>query len=252
MHKNCLYKCGGLTVASSQLPTQPLTHSPSSTGQGEKIGWKTSWVKTGKLLTSYGHKQKRLDLREWIYCQLNRFWWWETKKKLKQHLPPSFFPGSKFTPSFLTLLPTLPPVLYGGMEGYGQYIIVPLCHSFLLKIFPCSSMGPAVLQEKICFSVVSPQVTISTGNIQLLPYGVLCVLQCGYVLWHGLFQGLQGNICSSIWRNSPPSFFSDLGVRIAVSHFFFPLCLCLVFLSFLKYVFTEAPPVWYSKIEYEH
>lgn len=32
--------CGRLTLGYSQVPTQPLTYSTSSPGQGEKIGWK--------------------------------------------------------------------------------------------------------------------------------------------------------------------------------------------------------------------
>lgn len=31
-----IYDCGGLTVASCQMPTQPLSHSPSLTGWGRK------------------------------------------------------------------------------------------------------------------------------------------------------------------------------------------------------------------------
>jgi len=53
----------GVTWASSQTPTQLLTHSPCSTGQGQKAGWKTSWVeiKTGRSLTSHCHRQNRLS-----------------------------------------------------------------------------------------------------------------------------------------------------------------------------------------------
>lgn len=49
-----------------QTPAQLLTHSPSSTGQGETIAWKRSWdkIKTGKLLASYCHGQNRLNLRK--------------------------------------------------------------------------------------------------------------------------------------------------------------------------------------------
>lgn len=51
-------------MASCQPPTQPLLHSPSSTGQGEKIRWKSSRVtiKTGTSLTNYCHGQNRLGL----------------------------------------------------------------------------------------------------------------------------------------------------------------------------------------------
>ena len=33
--------CGGLTYSGCQVPTQPLSHSSSSAGEGEKIRWKT-------------------------------------------------------------------------------------------------------------------------------------------------------------------------------------------------------------------
>jgi len=39
-------KCAGLTLAGCQVPTQPLYHSLSSAGEGEKVQWKSSWVKT--------------------------------------------------------------------------------------------------------------------------------------------------------------------------------------------------------------
>lgn len=40
-----------------------LSHSPSSVGQGEKNRQKSSWaeIKKGRLLTSYCHRQNRLD-----------------------------------------------------------------------------------------------------------------------------------------------------------------------------------------------
>lgn len=53
----CLDICGGLALADCQAPTQPLSHSLSSAGQGEKIRWKSLWVKvrTGRPLTSCHH-----------------------------------------------------------------------------------------------------------------------------------------------------------------------------------------------------
>lgn len=46
--------CGGLTMADCQMPTELLSHSPSSTAQGEKRRWKSSFVelKTGRSLTN--------------------------------------------------------------------------------------------------------------------------------------------------------------------------------------------------------
>lgn len=47
---------GGLTFASCKMPTQPLSHSSSSTRQEGKIRCKTSWVeiRTGKSLIVRG------------------------------------------------------------------------------------------------------------------------------------------------------------------------------------------------------
>lgn len=40
-----LYNCGGLILAEQQMPTQPLSHSPSLTGWRRKNMMKGSWVK---------------------------------------------------------------------------------------------------------------------------------------------------------------------------------------------------------------
>lgn len=47
--------CVGLTFACCQIPTQPISHSPSSITQRKKIRWKSLWVeiKAGRSLTSY-------------------------------------------------------------------------------------------------------------------------------------------------------------------------------------------------------
>jgi len=44
-----------------QTLIQLLSHSPSSTGQGKKTGWKGLWVETdkGRLLINYCHDQNR-------------------------------------------------------------------------------------------------------------------------------------------------------------------------------------------------
>jgi len=53
-----------LTLAGCQTPTPLLSHSSSSTGQGEKVRLKSFWVKlvTGTSLTNYHHGQNKLDL----------------------------------------------------------------------------------------------------------------------------------------------------------------------------------------------
>lgn len=68
------------------------------------------------------------------------------------------------------------------------------------------------------------------------------------LLSHGLFQRLQGNVCSSSWRTFTPSFFNDLGVCRVVftdSHscpsqlqFFWRL----FFSPLLKYISPEVFP----------
>lgn len=62
-----------------------------------------------------------------------------------------------------------------------------------------------------------------------------------YLLHHGFFHRLQGNLCSGAWNTSP--FCSDLCACRAVSHTFFP-CSSLLWniLPFLKNVFKEVPP----------
>ena len=55
---------GGLTLARCQMPTKPLSYSPSSAGQGERrIYQKSLWVKikAWTSLTRYRHGQNRLN-----------------------------------------------------------------------------------------------------------------------------------------------------------------------------------------------
>jgi len=63
--KNMLFlsSYGRLTLAWCQVPTKLLSHSPSSTGQGRENMMKGKWVeiRTGILLRSYHHGQKRFD-----------------------------------------------------------------------------------------------------------------------------------------------------------------------------------------------
>lgn len=65
-----------LTLASSQVSTQPLSHSSFSTGSGEKKWWKL-WrveVKTRRLLASCHDRQRNLGIIKLIYCQLKYIW----------------------------------------------------------------------------------------------------------------------------------------------------------------------------------
>ncbi|KAK4827475.1 hypothetical protein QYF61_018711, partial [Mycteria americana] len=101
--------------------------------------------------------------------------------------------------------------------------------------------------------------TASFGHTHLLQHGVLHGLQvdiCSTVdlhglqgdslPHHGLHQGLQGNLCSSPWSTSSPSFFTDLGgcraVALTYSHCSLRLLLHSNFFPLLKHVITEALP----------
>lgn len=68
-----LYICSELTLVKGQTPTQLLAHS-ASTGQGEKIGWKSSWVTitTREITYKLPSQTKRIQCEEinLIYCQL--------------------------------------------------------------------------------------------------------------------------------------------------------------------------------------
>lgn len=78
-----------------------------------------------------------------------------------------------------------------------------------------------------CSRISPPMNTVPSENI--------------YLLHHGFFHRLQGNLCSGAWNTSP--FCSDLCACRAVSHTFFP-CSSLLWniLPFLKNVFKEVPP----------
>ncbi|KAK4830186.1 LOW QUALITY PROTEIN: hypothetical protein QYF61_009213 [Mycteria americana] len=121
------------------------------------------------------------------------------------------------------------------------------------------STGPRSCQEPAP-AWASHGVTASFGHIHLLWRGVLHGLQvdiCSTVDLHGLqgdslphhclHQGLQGNLCSSAWSISSPSF-TDLGVCRAVpltyshSSLQLQLLLCSNFFPLLKYIIQEVLP----------
>jgi len=88
-HRN---RCGGLSLAGCQMLTKMLSQSPSSTGQGEKIRWRRSWldIKTWTSLIHYHHRQKKLNIGKIniIYCQFKTEQdKKETKTKLKSPSP---------------------------------------------------------------------------------------------------------------------------------------------------------------------
>lgn len=110
-NKDILTVCGGVALANSQIPTQPLLPSLSSAWQEEKIGWERICVdiKTGRLLANYPHRQNRLDLGKinLICCQLQYILVGRNKGKHNNNtfpLPP--LPRINFTPSLPPPLPT--------------------------------------------------------------------------------------------------------------------------------------------------
>lgn len=110
-------RCDGLTLPGCLRPTQPLSSSPSSSGQGTKQDGKAQRSRLRHFC--YCHRPNRLDLVEanFIYCQ---FEWWETTTEVK---PPSphptlnFFPRFQFSPSFPA--PLLP--LRWSTEGWAEH-----------------------------------------------------------------------------------------------------------------------------------
>lgn len=127
------------------------------------------------------------------------------------------------------------------MEACGQCITVP-CSSFLLGLFPFSSMGPPQSSKMNLLQIFRLEC--------LQAYSPALMWDCPqaagkYPLYHGPFHQWQANLCSSPWGTSSLSFFSDLSVCRIASHTFFlsPHCLCDI-LFFLKYVFPKVPSAW--------
>lgn len=56
--------------------------------------------------------------------------------------PPALIPRLNFSPSLLTLLPPIPE--WCRRMGSMLSLLQPLCSSFLLKPFPCSSVGSSM------------------------------------------------------------------------------------------------------------
>jgi len=139
-----------------------------------------------------------------------------------------------------------------GNRGWGQFIELCLCRSFLLMLFPGTSVGShprgAILHELLqlsrfhgvqsfrnrllqCGSPMGPQNL--TEN--LLPHELLSTGRSSWqqpsLVWalhglhqddlphQGLFHGMQGILCSGAW-STPPFFFSHFGAPgLFLSHF---------------------------------
>lgn len=113
---------------------------------------------------------------------------------------------------------------------------------------PCMITGPA-RQPAQMWALYGLQ--LFSGHIHLMQ---LSVDICSTVVPHGLqgdnlcnhvfFHGLEGNLCSSAWSTSSPSFLTEFGVCIVVSltfsySFWFQLLHSLFFSLFLN-VTTEV------------
>lgn len=77
----------------------------------------------------------------------------------------SLFPKFSFTPSFPAVLPlvhTCSSTEGWALGGCGQYSTAPLCHSFHLTLFPCSSIS--LLSRLQSFRINLLQCGPSTGH----------------------------------------------------------------------------------------
>lgn len=160
-----------------------------------------------------------------------------------------------FTPSFpthLTLLPssttTLCSICDTDNEGYDQFITVPLCHSFLLTLSPCSNADPchgSLFFKKIC-SCMSPLHGLQSFRVSLLQHGFSmgCSSFRAYPL--AVFSGMVLSIglhgISALVSGVPPLPPSPtLVLKGLFLLLFLPHSLSSV-LPFLKYITTKTPP----------
>lgn len=101
-----------------------------------------------------------------------------------------------------------------GREGL-YFAPAPFCCFFLLPLFPCFSVGPLyvlqgetapawapLLGHSSCLKPVAPLRARywlqDSQGISMLQHGVLCGLQCRFLLWHGSLHRLLENTCSTM------------------------------------------------------
>lgn len=144
--------------------SHPLTPLPHRDRQGEKIWWKSLKVeiKRGRLLTSYCHRQYRLDLGKISFIAngiiFDFFFFFEKQNQALNHaFSPHPFPG--FTPSF--------PISLQGDGGCGGSITAPLHRSFLMA-FPWLNHRP-LHGLKACALPWSPSFSSSFSDFVLCP-----------------------------------------------------------------------------------
>ena len=188
------------------MPTQCLSHSPSSTGQGEKKRWRSLWLRwrqgdrlpitvTGKIDLTQGRLIYFLPVKN----KVER--WEKNTNGNNMHPfthPPAFFPGStSLLPRFLCLL-TLPWVVQGDRE-WGLGIAISPCQ--FLSTTSSSSHFPLLLQASF-YGVQSfrinllhcgsfPRDAVPQELIQCEIQGLQLPLRNNYPLWCEGLHGLQ-------------------------------------------------------------
>ena len=135
--------------------------------------------------------------------------------------------GSQVLPANLLQCGLLSPLVYRSWQKPAPAWVL---HSLLWTQPPALPWGPFHgLQMEICFTV----------DLHGLQGDSLC--------HHGLLHGLQGNLCTSAWSTSSPSFCTDHGVCRIVLYILTHLSWCKLLLyrvfCLLMYVITEALPV---------
>jgi len=133
--------------------------------------------------------------------------------------------------------------------GCSHFITAPLCCSFLLTFFPCSSVGPLYRLQFLSRKYVLMWALHRLRFLQehLSAPAWFCPWTAVTICTGVTSPQAAGNLCSGTWSTSSPlSCFPDLGVLSTVSRSFlfslFPLPLSLwCFLSFLTCIFPDTP-----------
>lgn len=193
-----------------------------STGHGEKVRWKSSWVEInpGRLLINYYHRQNRLSMGKISLSPTkNGARWWETKTKLRSS-PPQPSSQAYSIPSFST--PSSPPCDDWENGDWSQCITAPVGCSFF-TIFSAPACGPfhGIVLHKLFQHRPSHRVQSFRNRLQ----------QQGSPTDHTSYQELLQRGLSTGCRAVPVAF-PHSSLAVAAQYF----------LLFLKYILTEVPP----------